>query len=159
MEQDWTAGAFAWAYPGQFQELLDALQESHEGKVFFAGEYTSKVYMIIQVLMKLYSILVWPWMDTGCCRICLSSVMGYVSVASNQRRWINIHIRCLKFFKNKYITIWTKISKRAYRILMAYLWCSRDWVKPNQDLDLTLKKYEFWRHFPSTGLEKVLITI
>ena len=47
MEEDWTAGAFPWAYPGQFHELEDALQKSHMGKVFFAGEYTSKVYMHI----------------------------------------------------------------------------------------------------------------
>ena len=41
--EDWTAGAFAWADPGQIHELELALQESHKGKVFFAGEYTSKV--------------------------------------------------------------------------------------------------------------------
>ena len=43
MEEDWAAGAFAWAYPGQMHELGEALRESHTDKVFFAGEYTSKV--------------------------------------------------------------------------------------------------------------------
>jgi len=42
MEQSWTAGAFPWAYPGQFHELLGALQQPHMEKIFFAGEYTSK---------------------------------------------------------------------------------------------------------------------
>eukprot|EP00090_Calanus_glacialis_P023079 TRINITY_DN35516_c0_g1_i1.p1 TRINITY_DN35516_c0_g1~~TRINITY_DN35516_c0_g1_i1.p1 ORF type:complete len:339 (-),score=49.14 TRINITY_DN35516_c0_g1_i1:223-1215(-) len=42
MEQDWTAGAFVFPYPGQNHKLLDALRAPHMGKVFFAGEYTSK---------------------------------------------------------------------------------------------------------------------
>ena len=41
--EDWTAGAIPWAYPGQIHQLELALQESHMGKVFFAGDYTSKV--------------------------------------------------------------------------------------------------------------------
>ena len=49
MEESWTAGAFAWSYPGQFHELLPALQAPHMGKVFFAGEYTSKVYSNIHI--------------------------------------------------------------------------------------------------------------
>ena len=32
-----------WADPGQIHQLELALQESHMGKVFFAGDYTSKV--------------------------------------------------------------------------------------------------------------------
>ena len=29
MEEDWTAGAFAWAYPGQIHAIEPALRESH----------------------------------------------------------------------------------------------------------------------------------
>jgi len=42
LTEDWAAGGFPWAYPGQMQDLGAALQESHMEKVFFAGEYTSK---------------------------------------------------------------------------------------------------------------------
>ena len=41
--EDWAAGAIPWADPGQIHQLELALQESHMGKVFFAGDYTSKV--------------------------------------------------------------------------------------------------------------------
>jgi len=35
-------GAFAWAYPYQIQTMKESLMKDHLGKVFFAGEYTSK---------------------------------------------------------------------------------------------------------------------
>jgi len=41
-EEDWTVGAFPWAYPGQFQEFGGILQDHFKNKIFFAGEYTSK---------------------------------------------------------------------------------------------------------------------
>ena len=36
-------GAFAWAYPYQIQTMKAPLQASHGDRVYFAGEYTSKV--------------------------------------------------------------------------------------------------------------------
>ena len=42
-EEDYVGGAFPWAHPHQMQELSTALSDSHRGRVFFAGDYTSKV--------------------------------------------------------------------------------------------------------------------
>ena len=43
LEDDDTSGAFPWAYPGDIQTLLPGLRQDYGGKLFFAGEYTSKV--------------------------------------------------------------------------------------------------------------------
>jgi len=42
LAEDNAGGAFPWAYPGQMQELGEALRDSHMKMVFFAGDYTSK---------------------------------------------------------------------------------------------------------------------
>ena len=42
-----TGGAFAWAYPYQIQTMKEPLMKDHMGKIFFAGECTSKVGITI----------------------------------------------------------------------------------------------------------------